>query len=182
MLSKDGIAPDASQTHDNVTVCSACFSSLTHRSVPRFAMANKLYHGYLPDEFCDLTWVEEMACAIYRSTAHVTRLFSPGDPDKQPRQLHGNTCAHEMNIISTANILPCTPADLNGMILLVFISPKAFDPAKSGTLYRVRKCKIWPFLVWLKHHNRLYENMEFDQAVLDLYPDDGSLPGLAEAT
>jgi len=63
-----------------------------------------------------------MVCAKYRNTAHITRLFQSTDP-ALPNVLHGNTCAHEMNVMSTASVLPCTPADLNGSLGVVFIGP-----------------------------------------------------------
>ena len=43
--------------------------------MPRgYAPANKLYRGYLPQEFRDPTWIEEWVCAKYSNTAVVTRL------------------------------------------------------------------------------------------------------------
>ncbi|KIO31008.1 hypothetical protein M407DRAFT_221469 [Tulasnella calospora MUT 4182] len=64
-------------------LCEDCRGSLSRRKVPRFALANELFRGTLPDRFQDLTWVEEMVCSIYRTTAHVTRLYqslNPADP------------------------------------------------------------------------------------------------------
>ncbi|KAF8525305.1 hypothetical protein JB92DRAFT_2635616, partial [Gautieria morchelliformis] len=101
-------------------LCPDCHSSLTHEKVPRFALKNDLYSGHLPEEFMDLTWVEEMVCSLYRNTAHVMRLYDSSDP-AQPRVFHGNTCAHDMNVISIADTLPRTPADLHGMISVVFV-------------------------------------------------------------
>ena len=69
----------------------------------------------MPEEFRDLTWIEEMVCAKYRNTAHVTRIYGSSDPS-QPRVFHGNTCAHEMNVLSTATVLPRTVADMNDII------------------------------------------------------------------
>ncbi|KAG1851338.1 hypothetical protein DFJ58DRAFT_661660, partial [Suillus subalutaceus] len=34
----------------------------------------------------------------------------------QPWVAHGNICAHEMNVVSTASVLPRTPADINGLL------------------------------------------------------------------
>ncbi|TEB25453.1 hypothetical protein FA13DRAFT_1583938, partial [Coprinellus micaceus] len=181
MLDKAGIIPGSCGTYDDVVVCHDCYSALKSAKIPRLALRNNLYRGRLPDEFEDLTWVEEMACAVYRNTAHVTRLFDSSSPD-QPTVLHGNTCAHEMNVVSTANVLPRTPADIHGMLSVVFVGPGEFDPAKSGTLFRVRKQKIWQFLVWLKAHNSLYLGLHFSNAALQLFPEDGPLPGLSEAT
>ncbi|KAF8482227.1 hypothetical protein JB92DRAFT_2618172, partial [Gautieria morchelliformis] len=92
-------------------LCPNCHSSLKVGKVLRFAFKNQLYHGQLPVEFIDLTWVEEMVCSFYRITAHVTRLYDSGDP-AQPRVFHRNTCAHDMNVISVADSLPRSPADL----------------------------------------------------------------------
>ncbi|KAF6750243.1 hypothetical protein DFP72DRAFT_745567, partial [Ephemerocybe angulata] len=158
-------------------MCSDCHSSLRRGVMPQFALANNLYRGVLPSMFSDLTWIEEMACAIYRNTAHVTRLYNSSSPD-QHTVLHGNTCAHEMNVISTAQVLPRTPADINGMLSVVFVGPGKFDPKKAGDLFRVRKQKIWNFLMWLQKNNRLYTHLKFDETVMNLYPEDGTLPGV----
>ena len=89
----------------SVQICKDCLSGLKQSSIPRLSLANFLYRGKLPDEFQDLTWVEEMVCAKYRNTAHVTRIYGCSDPS-QPKVFHGNTCAHEMNVLSTASVLP----------------------------------------------------------------------------
>lgn len=128
--------------------------------------------------FHDLTWVEEKICAIYCITAHVTRLFQSSDPS-QLKVFHGNTCAHEMNIVLTASVLPRTPADVTGL-LSVFIGPGKFDPKQLGAMFCVCKAKIWEFLQWLKHHNRLYAKILLDQDILELYPESDTIPGLAE--
>lgn len=62
--------------------------TLSKKSVPRFALANGLYRGELPIRFHNLTWVEEKICAIYCTTAHVTRLFQSSDPS-QPKIFYG---------------------------------------------------------------------------------------------
>ena len=119
MLHQNGVW-NTSPTKTDVIICSECNTSLSKTKVPRFSLANKLYRGKLPAQFEDLTWVEEMVCAIYRNTAHITRLYGSSDL-AQPTVLHGNTCAHDMNVISTAIVLPRTPTDINGMLSIVFI-------------------------------------------------------------
>jgi len=168
-----------SQTAEGVVmrICSECCSALKKKKVPRLSLANHLYRGRLPDEFKDLTWIEEMVCAKYRNTAHITRIYQSSDPS-QPKVFHGNTCAHDMNIVSTASVLPRTPADINGMLSVVFIGPGRFKPDSLGPLFKIRKSKVWRFLLWLKEHNRLYIDMTLDPDIMDLYPDHGILPGL----
>jgi hypothetical protein len=85
-----------------------------------------------------------------------------------------------MNVISTAKVLPRTPSDINGMLSVVFVGPGKFQPGKSGNLFRVRKEKIWSFLMWLKSHNQLYASLQFDMDLVNLFPDDGPLPGIEE--
>jgi hypothetical protein len=118
-----------------------------------------------------------MVCSIYRNTAHITRLYGSSDPS-QPTVLHGNTCAHEMNVVSTASVLPRTPADINGMLSVVFVGAGKLNPKFVEKIFRVRKKKVQDFLHWLKDHNRLYANILLDFDLFNLFPDDGSLPGI----
>ncbi|KAJ7872747.1 hypothetical protein B0H13DRAFT_1895258 [Mycena leptocephala] len=66
MLDYQGINPDGS-----IEICEDCLSKLKQSELPKFALKNDLYRGRVPDEFSDLTWIEEMACC--------------------PKVFHGNT-------------------------------------------------------------------------------------------
>ena len=178
MLDKAGVSV-STLTEGSLNCCPECYVSLRRNKVPRMALANKLYRGVLPDQFKDLTWVEEMVCAIYRNTAHITRLYGSSDP-ANPTVLHGNTCAHDMNVLSTASVLPRTPADINGMLSIVFVGAGKFDAKSLQKMFRIRKQKVWDFLIWLKNHNRLYALIPLDLRAMDLYPDDGLLPGIED--
>jgi hypothetical protein len=125
-----------------IRICCECHSALKKKKLPRLALENRLYRGQLLDEFKDLTWIEEMVCAKYCNTAHITRIYQSSDPS-QPKVFHGNTCAHEMNVVSTASVLPRTPADINGMLSIVFIGPGKFKPDNLGPLFKIRKRKVW---------------------------------------
>src|SRR5258708_17347709 len=92
MLYKEGVGVDYLTHTATVCVCDQCMVFLKVATVPKFALKNHLYHGYLPSEFSDITWVEEMAVAIYHSTAFITWLYFSDDP-KNPHVFHGNTCA-----------------------------------------------------------------------------------------
>ena len=59
MLGKAGVVSD-SYILSKINVCGGCFLALTKENkVPRFALANGLYRGELPEQFRDLTWVDE---------------------------------------------------------------------------------------------------------------------------
>ncbi|KAG2104978.1 hypothetical protein BD769DRAFT_1393359 [Suillus cothurnatus] len=108
MLAKAGVA-----THTNVrvslNVCSDCFSSLSHAKVLCLALANRLYRQQLPDQFHDLTWVEEMSSDA-----------------AQPFILH-------------ATVLPRTPMDINGMLSVIFVGPMKLTDNSLKTMFQVWK-------------------------------------------
>lgn len=162
-------------------VCSSCHRSLERNHLPKFALANNLYRGKLPLFLSDITWIEEMVCAKYRNTAHITRLYQ-SDDSSQPKIFHGNTCAHKMNVVSTAHVLPRTPSDINDLLSVVFIGPGQFKPEYLGAMFRVRKAKVAAFLKFLKQNNCLYSDMEIDVSLLNLYPEDGILPQVETRT
>ena len=158
-------------------ICSECLSALKQNRVPRLSLANYFYRGILLDEFADMTWVEEMVCAKFRNTAHVSRIYGSSDPS-QPKIFHGNTCAHEMNVLSTASVLPRTVSDVNDMLTIVFVGAGKFDPNCLRQMFTIRKRKVWSFLLWLTTYNRLYVDIALDSNILDTYPDHGLLPGI----
>ena len=54
--------------------------------LPKYSLANNLYIGKLPEQFKDITWVEEQVCALHRSTVLVYHLYhsdNPQDPYMQ---------------------------------------------------------------------------------------------------
>jgi hypothetical protein len=118
-----------------------------------------------------------MVCAIYRNTAHVTRLYQSSDT-AQPFILHGNTCAHKTNIISTATVLPRTPADINGMLSVIFVGPMKLTDNSLKMMFQVQKKLVWAFLQWLCAHNRLYHNVRLDEDIMNQYPENGAVPGI----
>ncbi len=157
-------------------MCTECESELIKGRLPMFALRNGLYCGHLPERFRDLTWVEEMACAIYRCTCHVTHLYNTPDDD-QPRVFKGNTCTHDLNYVSTASELPRSPADFKGMLSIVFVSPKQSVRSCLRKFNYVWKVKVWDFLCWLAENNPMYSKIHLSKEHLALYEND-EIPGL----
>jgi len=92
-----------------------------------------------------LTWVEEMACSLYRTTAHVAILYSTSSSEEDPLQLHGNACAHPMDMFRNAKQLPWSPSDLNDLISIIFVGPRQLnqkDLQKLAPYYFVRRSKL----------------------------------------
>jgi len=55
--------------------------------------------------------------------AYVTQLHYLNDL-KHPYVLHGNTCAFKQDVVSTADILPRVPSDLEECLSIIFTGPK----------------------------------------------------------
>ena len=72
--------------------------------MPHYVLANKLYHGRLPEEFRDLTWIGERVCAKYSNTAshQALSIIGPVATCSLPRK----HCTHEMNASSMVTALP----------------------------------------------------------------------------
>jgi len=171
MLSSSGVT-QVNGGHE-VHICDQCNAPLSKSppQLPKFALKNNLYRGELPADLLDLTWVEEQVCALYRSTAIVTRLYGSDDLS-QPHVYRGNTCAFAQNMISTATKLPRTPADVNDLLSVVFTgSAKSVSNASLRNIFRVRKSKILRFLLFLRENNHLYHGIQPDYMHLNMYPD-----------
>jgi len=166
--------------------CSACVdpkSGNTLARLPKYALTNKLFLGDLPERFKDVTWVEEQVCALYQSTVYVYRLYHSDDP-QDPYIAKGNSCAHPQNTVSTAKILPHTPADVAGCISVVFTASNKFVPeAALTTIFRVRKHVIRDLLHWLHLNNPMYKDFQISESHLSIYggeEDDQALPGIRD--
>ncbi|KAG1849684.1 hypothetical protein DFJ58DRAFT_611577, partial [Suillus subalutaceus] len=68
---------------------------------------------------------------------------------------HDNICAHEMSVVSMSSVLPRTPAEINGLLSIVFVGPGKFKPDQLVLFF---ECvgHTWVFLVWSKDHHRFY--------------------------
>jgi hypothetical protein len=66
---------------------------------------------------------------LYSTTAHAACLFQSSD-----------LC--EMNVVSTAFVLPRTPADVNGVLSIVFVGAGKSEPDQLGLRFRARKDQI----------------------------------------
>lgn len=72
------------------------------------------------------------------ASAHTTCLFQSSDP-VQPEVFHGITCAHDMNIVSTASLFPHMPSNVNGFLSFIVVGPCKFNFNQLGTVFRMRK-------------------------------------------
>ena len=105
-------------------------------------------------EICDIVMrADEEIPGYFQFSGMRTYLYQSSVPAR-PTMFHGNTCAHEVNVVSMAAVLPRAPSDVNGLLSVVFIGPFKFKPEYLRNMYRIWKQNVWSFL---QSHNRLYK-------------------------
>jgi hypothetical protein len=180
MLDNRGLSHDVVNNTSTLSFCDECLSSLRKNKLPKYSLANSLYRGQLPSKFADLTWVEEMVCCIYQTNAYVTRVYGSTD-ESNAKIFKGNTCAFEMNVVSTATELPRVPADINNQLTVVFVGPSKYKIDCLKQIFRIRKKVVWEFLLWLKEiGNPLYQSIPLSKANLDLYSENNLIPNVED--
>jgi hypothetical protein len=164
-----------------IDICDTCHSSLIDHQMPKYVLANGLYQGNLPSQLANLTWVEEMVCAIFCHTAlssHCALVSICWSCSPQCFTWKYLCTWNKCGINSI--VLPKTPADVNGTLSVIFIGPEKFRPELLKNIFYIRKHKVWQFLLWLQNHNILYSHIELDLIILEQYPEEGSLPGIID--
>ncbi|KAF9019132.1 hypothetical protein BDZ89DRAFT_904643, partial [Hymenopellis radicata] len=96
----------------------------------------------------------------------------------QQRASHGNVCIHPHEIVELAGKLPLPADALYDQIVVIVVTN---DQAATADMFRrtpllVRPDKVMAALRWLKQHNRLYHDIEFDPVALSSYNPNGLLP------
>ena len=77
LLSPDGVKSNHDGTYC-LELCMLCLHSLQRNTIPKHALANRLYVGPVPDKLSDLTMVEEcMIAHAMSSDAIFTPIFHP---------------------------------------------------------------------------------------------------------
>lgn len=111
---------------DDITLdlCLICMNSLRRRSVPKHALANKLYVGPVPKELKELTMVEESMIARARSKSWIVKLQERDSDTPSPtsqRGFKGHTIIYPQNPDRLANVLPPTVQDTLTYICVIFV-------------------------------------------------------------
>ncbi|KIO26175.1 hypothetical protein M407DRAFT_24508 [Tulasnella calospora MUT 4182] len=83
--------------------------------------------------------------------------------------------AHVTRLYQSSN-----PGDLLGSFRWFSSAPVKESALKY--VFRIRKSKVWDFLLWLKVNNPLYKDRLLSLDQLALYDKDGCVPGLEDAT
>ena len=161
-------------------LCTPCSRSLHKHTLPKHALANKLYLGPVPEELKDLTMVEEGMIARARAKSWIVKLQEQGDstlPTAQ-RGLKGHTIIYPQQPENLPSVLPPPADDMLAVICVIFVGSSKLTAEwlreKAKPLV-VRRDKVYKALRWLKRNNPLYGAVQIDDENLRTLPENDVL-------
>jgi hypothetical protein len=160
-----------SSVHCNI--CTECWSSLVKEKIPKFAAANKVWMGDVPNELQDLTIPEQRLIAIYRHNSCIVKLHSPFHSTATAQSaLKGNCISFPQDVVNIATTLPLELEDLCDSLKIIFVGCRTPERNQLKNILTVRKKKVSEALRWLRQNNPLYRNVKISQSTVDKLPDD----------
>ena len=163
-------------------LCTSCLNSLRRDTMPKHALANRLYLGPVPEELRDLTMVEECMIARARAKSWIVKLQETDTDSASPiaqRGLKGHTIIYPQQPDGLATMLPPPIGDTLTFICIIFVGNSTLtkewlrDKAKP---LAVRREKVYKALTWLKENNPLYRDVEISEENIRSLPVDDVLP------
>ena len=180
LLDKHGVINNVSDF--TLELCTACSRSLSRHTLPKFALANRLYVGPVPEELKDLTMVEESMIARARAKSWIVKLQELEANNAAPtaqRGLKGHSIIYPQQPDHVASVLPPAVDETLAYICVIFVGSSALTSTwlreKAKPLV-VRREKVRNALKWLKANNPLYKNIEISEENLNSLPADDVLP------
>lgn len=163
-------------------LCSACSRNLSKGTIPKFALANRLYAGPVPEELWDLTTVAECMIVCARAKSWIVKLQEQVADTAAPtaqRGLKGHSIIYPQQPDQVANVLPPAIEETLAFTCVIFVGSSALTSAwlkEKAKPLAVQWDKVRKALQWLKVNNPLYKNIEISEGNLNLLPVDDVLP------
>lgn len=176
LLDRNGVSSNDGLTYE-LDLCTSCLRSLQRDSLPKHALANRLYLGPVPQELSDLTMVEESLIARARAKSWVVKLqeteAEAASPNAQ-RGLKGHTIIYPQEPGKLATILPPPIEETLTYICIIFVGSSTLTKEWLRTKAKpllVRREKVYNALRWLKDNNPLYKDIEIGLSNLASLPE-----------
>ena len=147
-------------------MCRRCFTEKKHPK--KFSADNNMDPGDVPDELKGLTEIEEMLIAQVFIVMTVYRLRGG------QTGYRGNIINFPQDIKEFTKRLPRHPSTLDVLV----IRRQSANDSTAFRDFNVRRSKVGNALVWLKAHNRYYEDIVIDEEILQSLPVNGSIADL----
>lgn len=167
-------------------ICDDCIKHLRRARMPPAALANGFWTGDLPTRFSDVTWVERIAASAVRVKGHVVALESrnvQNVPGSAQRSIRGTSVFYSSNSCSVATELPLAESGLLDMITVILTGSRVPTEEQLRRLLGARKQVIADLISYMQDEENelvlgfpLSRGMEVNEASLDTFDDDGSVP------
>lgn len=149
-------------------ICRACEDSLIMGLIPKYALANGLWLGAVPEQLKGLTFAERLLISRVRHNKCVMRASSG---------MHKMKCNAIMFENPTPKIyqrLPPPIEDLDEVLAFIFTGPCRPTPEDlERTPLLVRRRKVAKALEWLKLNHIDYIDLDIAYDNLEAYPENG---------
>ena len=180
IIDKSGVIEEAGEI--TLELCASCSRGLRRGSLPKHALANRLYFGPVPDVLKDLTMLEECMIAHARAKSWIIKLQEVETDFSSPtaqRALKGHTIIYPQQPDRLAEVLPPPVEETLAYICVIFVGSSKMTPQwlrKKAKPLAVCRNKVRQALLWLKSHNPLYKEVEISDDNLNSLPTDDVLP------
>ncbi|KZV64113.1 hypothetical protein PENSPDRAFT_588898, partial [Peniophora sp. CONT] len=151
-------------------VCKPCLRSLTAKQPkrPRFALANGLWLGNIPEELQGLTFAERLLISRVRFNYCVVKVTS-----SMHYKMRANAIMFPSPIAKIYDILPPRREELDEVLAYLFIGPhKPTKQDHERAPMLIRRNKVWDALTWLKRNHSGYKDLELSHENLETYSED----------
>ena len=179
LLHNNSLKAQGMEVHD--WVCMECLRALITDQIPRYALANQMWIGDIPQELAMLTLPEELLIAWHYPKCYVIKLFPKENHNVQLAHLQhairGNVSLYNMNMNDVVKMLegqlmPQTTMSLASIITITYIGSRRLPKNWLRSTFRVRRHVVHDALLWLKMHNPLYGDINISLDRLADLPDD----------
>ncbi|KAF8997209.1 hypothetical protein BDQ17DRAFT_1179047, partial [Cyathus striatus] len=166
LLDPKGIKTEINKTY--LKLCKECYQKAKQNKLPPLALANHNYLGPVPERLKDLTVVEESMISCCCAHACIIQLHEFAQHLAVPttqRGLKGHVIVFSQKPSQLAKVLPPLIDDVTSMICVLFVGlqPPSSDwlclKAKPLVVHHDKVCQA---LLWLKHNNPFYSDIEIN--------------------
>jgi uncharacterized protein DUF6570/helitron helicase-like protein/PIF1-like helicase len=148
-------------------ICDDCRQQVRKGKVPRYALANGLWLGAVPNVLSSLTYIERLLVARVRVNSCFIRVASSG-----LRKMASHVVAFESPVPKLYQCLPPPVEDLDDVLAILFTGPcKPSEEDFKRTPLLVRRKKVAAALEWLKLNHIDYADLDISYEELNRYPE-----------
>ena len=148
-------------------ICSPCRASIRNSKIPKYALAQGLWIGQVPEQLSSLRFVERMLVARVRQSSCCVRIASG------MRKMKANVIAFQSPIPKVYNILPPPKDEIQEVLAIMFTGPsKPTTSDYKRTPFLVRRNHVKKALEWLQLNHIDYEDIIISDMHLQEYNED----------